>query len=87
MTIATGDNRADTEASEEEGVHGGEMGSEAIRYKFNEVGKFVNIQAAGTRMTTTVRPSQPVQEFCPPQKKHFFCGIAKKLGCQFCAPK
>ena len=25
-------------------------------------------------------------DFCPTKKKHFFFGIAKSLGCQFCAP-
>jgi len=86
MKTTTG-HRAAVEAREDERVGGGVMGSEAIQRKPTEFGKLVKIQEVENQITTMVRPSQPILDFCPSEKKHFFCGIAKKLGCQFCAPK
>lgn len=68
-------------------VQGGAMGSEDIGSKPTGFGKLLKIQVVENLMTTMARSSQEVSDFCPSQKKHFFCGIAKKLGCQFCAPK
>jgi hypothetical protein len=79
--------RTSVEAREDERVRGGVMGGEAIQRKSTEFGKLVKIQEAENQITTMMRPSQPVLDFCPSQKKHFFCGIAKKLGCQFRATK
>jgi hypothetical protein len=61
-------------------VRGGVMGCEA------EFGTMVTIQERENQ-TARISPSQPELDFCPSQKKHFFCRIAKSLGCHFCAPK
>jgi hypothetical protein len=79
--------RTAVEAREDERVHGGVMASEAIQCKPTEFGKLVTIQESEHHITTMMRPSQRVLDFCPSQKKQFFCGIAKKFGCHFCAPK
>ena len=76
---------AAVEAREDERVRGGVMGSEAMLCKPTEVGKLVKIQEAETQSTTLMTRSQPVLDFCP--SKRFFCGIARKLGCHFCATK
>ena len=47
-----------------------------------ESGKMVKIQEAENQITTLIRPSLPVLDICD---HRFFCRMAKKLGCQFCA--
>ena len=47
-------------------------------------GKMVKIQEAENQITTLIRPSLPVLDICD---QRFFCRMAKKLGCQFCAEK
>ena len=63
----------------EQNTHDIVRGGELLQCTPTEFGKIVKI--------TITAPSQPNLDFCPSQKKHFFCGIAKSLGCQFCAPK
>ena len=53
--------------------------------KLNVFGKMLEIQEAENRITTLMRPSPPVVDFC--RNQHFLCRMAKKLGCQFCAKK
>jgi hypothetical protein len=77
--------RAAVVAREDERVRGGVMGREAMLCKPTEVGQLVKIQEAENQSATPMTHSQPVLDFCP--SKHFFCGIARKLGCHFCATK
>ena len=56
--------------------------------KGGEVKQCILIEPVKIVQLTAKVPSEPPDlDFCPSQKKHFFCGIAKSLGCQFCAPK
>lgn len=50
-----------------------------------ECSKTVKIQEAENQITSLMRPTQPVLDFC--QNQRFVCRMAKKLGCQFCAKK
>ena len=47
-------------------------------------GKTVKVQDVVNEITPLMRSSQPVLDICD---QRFFCRMAKKLGCQFCAEK
>ena len=49
--------------------------------------KLTKVPEAKNKIAPPTGTSQPVLDFCPSPNKHFFCGMARKLGCQFCAPK
>jgi hypothetical protein len=53
----------------------------------NEVGQMLEMHEMENPTSALVPPSQPMRAFCPSENKRFYCGIAKKLGCQFCASK
>ncbi len=56
--------------------------SEPFRIIPSGAGRARELQEAQVQIITTVHPEF---NFCP--QKHFFCGIAQKLGCNYCAGK
>ena len=85
--ITLTEQHATIEEPEDEWGRGGGMGSQPMETKNSELGKMTTTQEATNQIATPTQPSQPVLDFCPSPNKHFFCGMARKLGCQFCAPK
>ena len=61
------------------------IGGQVIQGTQTEFGKLVKIQGPNKQIIPMMGPSQPGLDCCP--NKHFFCGMAKKLGCQFCVKK
>ncbi len=53
----------------------------------NETGEPLSISPTHDRIHARTQPVAQGREFCPTENKRFFCGIARKLGCQFCANK
>ena len=72
----------DTHEAAQEAVR--ELQRSGLASNLTECGKRVKIQKAENQITTLMRPSQPVLSICD---QRFFCRMAKKLGCQYCAKK
>ena len=78
---ASGDGREDLR------VHGNVIEIESIRSGQAKFGEFVMIHEKDHQIFAAVGHTDSDSASCPSQNKHFFCGMAKKLGCSFCAKK
>jgi hypothetical protein len=79
--------RTAVEAREDERVRGGVMGSEAIQTQVHRVRQVGEDPGSGKSDHNDDAAFTTGSRFLPVAEEALFCGIAKKLGCQFCAPK
>lgn len=69
------------------GIDNGCSDAQGIDANHNEADEPLKILPTHDRIHALAQPGEQNTEFCPTENKHFFCGIARKLGCQFCADK